>query len=278
MAGRALVLGGGGITGIAWELGMLTGLAEAGVDLCAADVVIGTSAGSVVGAQVTSGVSVQELYAAQLDAYGDATAARMGRWAMARYGWEMLRTRDPRKYRARIGRMARRTRTTSEADRRDVIGARLHAHLWPARRLLITAVDAHSGEFVAFDRESGVGLVEAVAASCAVPGVWPPISINGEYWVDGGIRSPANADLAAGYDRVVVLAPLTAGAGPIATVADQVAGLREHASVALVSPNRAALQAIGRNVLDPARRAPAARAGRAQAGAEVATVHEVWST
>jgi NTE family protein len=160
-----------------------------------------------------------------------------------------------------------------------VIGRRLPVHEWPRRALRIAAVDAHTGEFVALDRDAGVPLVEAVAASCAVPGIWPPVSTGGRRFIDGGVRSPANADLAAGYARVVVLAPVVRGLGPMVGVDAQVAALRaDGARVAVVSPDTAAVAAIGRNVLDPARRAGAARAGRAQSAAVVAEVATVWGT
>jgi NTE family protein len=122
-----------------------------------------------------------------------------------------------------------------------------------------------------------VPLVDAVAASCAVPGVWPPVTIDGRRWIDGGMRSSANADLAEGYERVVVLAPIPTGFGPMTRVADQVARLRAAgARVATVTPDRAARRAIGRNVLDPARRAVSARAGYAQAAAVTAEIRAVW--
>jgi NTE family protein len=277
MAGRALVVGGGGVTGVAWEFGMVAGLAEAGVDLSTADLVVGTSAGAVVGSQVAGGVPVEEMYARQLAGYGSEIPAQMGVAALARYAWAMIRSRDPQQVRARIGRMALAAKTAPEAERRRVIESRLRMQAWPDRRLLISAVDAETGEFVLFDRESGVSLVDAVAASTAVPGVWPPVSINGRRWIDGGIRSAANADAAAGYERIVVLAPITTGYGPMPRVADQVAELRRQGRVALVWPDRAARQAIGRNVLDPARRAPAARAGRAQAAAVAEAVADVWT-
>jgi NTE family protein len=127
------------------------------------------------------------------------------------------------------------------------------------------------------DRYAGVPLVEAVAASCAVPGVWPPVSTGGRRLIDGGVRSPANADLAAGHDRVVVLAPIVRALGPMLQVRDQVAALRaDGAQVVLVCPDATALAAIGRNVLDPAKRAAAARAGRVQAAAAAAEVESVW--
>jgi NTE family protein len=198
--------------------------------------------------------------------------ATLGRWA-----WAILGTRNPAAAGARLGRLALSTRTISEAERRAVIASRLPAHEWPDRRLLVTAVDAATGERTAFDRDSGVPLVDAVAASCAVPGVWPPVTIDGRRWIDGGVHSPANADLAASCGRIVVIAPTPAGFGPIAGVARQVAELRRHATVVAVSPDRAARAAIGRNVLDPAHRAPAARAGRAQAAAVLDAVAEVWN-
>jgi NTE family protein len=277
MAGRALVLGGGGVTGVAWELGILAGLAQHGVDLSQADLVVGTSAGSVVGAQLTSGVSVGELYAAQLAPPGTEIAARMGLRAMLRFGWVLVRSRDPVQARARFGRMALATRTVSPAERRAVIEARLPSADWPPRRLLVTAVDAESGEFAVFDAASGVALVDAVGASCAVPGVWPPVSINGRRWIDGGMRSAANVDLAAGCERIVVIAPLVRGFATMPSVARQVAELRSAGrAVVVVSPDQAALAAIGRNVLDAAHRAPAARAGHAQSAAVTAEVAAVW--
>jgi NTE family protein len=142
--------------------------------------------------------------------------------------------------------------------------------------LVVTAVDADTGEFSAFDRDSGVPLLEAVAASCAVPGVYPPVTIGGRRYVDGGMRSAANTDLAEGYDRVVVLAPIPRGLGPMASVDRHVAGLAD-ARVAVVSPDAASRTAIGRNVLDPAARAPSARAGREQGRAVAERVGQAWS-
>jgi NTE family protein len=276
---RALVLGGGGITGIAWEIGVLAGLAEAGVDLTGADLVVGTSAGSVVGAQLTSGADLEMLFARQLDPPTGEQAARMTRAALARYGWAVLRSRgDDVGFRRRVGALALAAEqaglTPTEQERLDVIGSRLVSREWPDRDLRITAVDAESGEFRVLDRTSGVPLLQAVAASCAVPGVYPPVTIDGRRYVDGGMRSAANADLAEGHDRVVVLAPIPRGMGPLASVDAQVTGM--VARVAVVSPDDASRRAIGRNVLDPAARAGSARAGRAQAADVAAEVTEVW--
>jgi NTE family protein len=276
----ALVLGGGGITGIAWEIGVLAGLADAGVDLSTADLVVGTSAGSVVGAQLTCGAELEAMYERQLEPPSAEKPARMTRADLARYVWAMLRSRGREDdFRRRIGRLALAAEkaglTPTEEERLAVIGARLVSREWPERRLTITAIDAETGEFHAFGSTSGVPLLLAVAASCAVPGVYPPVTIGGRRYVDGGMRSAANADLAAEHERVVVLAPLPRGVGPLASVDAHVSGM--VAKVAVVSPDAACRAAIGRNVLDPAARAPSARAGRAQAAAVAERVAEAWT-
>jgi NTE family protein len=277
MTRRALVLGGGGITGIAWAWGVLAGLAEAGITLGDADLVVGTSAGSVVGAQIANGLDPSVRYKAQLEPPDGEVAAALGPGLMFRFALAIVGSRAPQRVRQRIGRLSQQADTAAtEQERVAVIESRLPVKDWPAaRRLAITAVDTETGGFRVFDRESGVPLVLAVAASCAVPGVWPPVTIDGRRYMDGGVRSGTNADLAAGYDKVVVLAPLPRGFGPMAGAAEQVRELGGQA--ALVTPDTAALKAFGRNVLDPAARAAAARAGLAQAPSVVETVRATWT-
>lgn len=278
MGRRALVLGGGGVTGIAWETGLIAGLAERGIDLAAADLIVGTSAGSVVGADIASGQEPEALYRAQLAPPDPEPAARIGWGSVARLLWVMSTSADPVRGRARLGRWALAARTMPEAERRKVFEARLPTSDWPARPLEVTAVDAHTGEFMVFDSAGDAGLVDAVGASCAVPGIWPPVTIGGRRFIDGGVRSLANADLAAGYDQVVIIAPAPAGIRHMPSPGRQAAALAASgSSVVLVRPDRAAMQAIGRNVLDLSRRAAAARAGRNQAAAEAAAVQAVWS-
>jgi NTE family protein len=262
---------------VAWETGFLAGLAEAGVDLTSADLVVGTSAGSVVGAQILSGVTLEELYAKQLaDATGE-IAARMSVGATARFVMYALWPGEAQRGRARLGHAASRAHTVPETVRRDVIAGRLPSPDWPARALKITAVDAWTGEARTFDRESGVTLLDAVAASCAVPLVWPPITIGGRRYIDGGVRSVANADLAAGCDRVVVLAPVTVALRPSGRISRQLASLGADVRSVVVSPDAQARRAIGSNSLDPSRRAASARAGREQAASVADSVREVWS-
>ena len=209
---KALVLGGGGVTGIAWEIGILAGLAERGVDLTDADLVVGTSAGSVVGVDVRSGTSLADLYEKQTQPPGsNEIYARMGLGVTIKYVRAMVLTRKPEVARARVGAMALRTKTVSEEARRRVIESRLPIQQWPAGRLQITALDALTGDLVVFDAASERRLLDAVGASCAVPGIWPPVTINGRRYIDGGVRSAANADLAAGCDRIIIIAPLVSG-------------------------------------------------------------------
>jgi NTE family protein len=147
---------------------------------------------------------------------------------------------------------------------------------WPERDLRITAVDTASGEFTVFTRASGVDLVAAVAASCAVPTVWPPVEIGGRTYMDGGMRSTANVDVAAGAERVVVLAPLPRSVSRKASIRAQLERVAPRAW-SVVTPDAEALAAFGRNLLDPARRSVAAEAGLRQARDLVEQVGGVWA-
>ncbi|MGC9669760.1 patatin-like phospholipase family protein [Planosporangium sp. 12N6] len=142
---------------------------------------------------------------------------------------------------------------------------------------MIIAVDAASGERVPFSNNGEVSLIDAVAASAAAPGFRPPVRIGGRVYIDGGVASCANADLATGYDRVLVISPVASGSGPIPSVKAQVAELEKTTRVALVVPDRASRRAMGRNPMDITRRADAARAGRAQGTAVAAEIGKVWS-
>ncbi|MDQ8706488.1 patatin-like phospholipase family protein [Streptomyces sp. LHD-70] len=278
MAETALVLGAGGLSGVGWEIGVLHGLAEAGVDLSDADLVVGSSAGSVVGAQLTSGkLTLPELYERQLADPAGEIPGQLGAGLVLKYARAVLGSRTPEAYGRKLGALAVAADTGDEASRREVIARRLVSHRWPERRLLVTAVDAATGELRAFDAASGVPVVDAVAASCAVPGVWPAVTIEGRKWIDGGIHSCANVHLATGYARVVVLAPQPAGGGPLPSPRRQAERLAaEGARVTVITPNAEARRAFGRRTLDPSRRAPAARAGLAQAAAWVGEVGRVW--
>lgn len=275
---HALVLGGGGVAGIAWMTGLLAGLAEAGQDITGADVLIGTSAGSVVAAQLGSGRPLADLLARQIDPARQTAEipAQVNLAQMAaEMGAELAGVTSPTEMLRRIGAYAVAARTVSETDRRSVVESRLPVHDWPERALRITAVDVQTGELRVFDRDSGVGLIDAVAASCAVPGVWPSVTIGARRYMDGGVRSADNADLAAGYSRITVVSPLGYNAPipspmPLRAVVGQ---LRDGGSeVIVLAPDADSAAAMGANPLDPSTRTPAAQAGRAQGRAGLAPV------
>ena len=301
----ALVLGGGGAAGQAWQIGIIAGLADAGLDLTqAADLVIGTSAGATTAAQVRSGIPAAALLAAVLSGparpaghsrkrppslpmatvfermraiSAAATSAAGLQRAMGAFGLECDATLAP----------------TAE-QRRATVAARLPSHQWPQRPMIVVAINAHTGELAAFDRDCGAGLVDAVTASTALPGLTPTHLINGTRYIDGGVRSTDNADLASGYANVVVLSPLGGrsqrpsepGADPAGQfeglrrppqwgtdLASQAQALRKQGShVEVITPDTDSRAAMGTNQMDPATRIPTARAGFTQGKQEAARV------
>jgi NTE family protein len=266
---RALVLGGGGVAGIAWETGFLMGLCDAGLDvIAAADRFIGTSAGSAVAAQVTSGTPIHELYERQVSGAGtkheiaaDFDADSM----MMTFGRIVAKVVPGPLMNRAIGEYALHARTVPESVRRDVIAARLPSHDWPDRDLRLTAIDARSGKLRVFTASDGVELIDAVAASCAVPGIWPPVTIEDRRYIDGGMRSGSNADLAAECHDVLVVSPMA----ELPMIAPEVKAaidlLHQDARVAWVQADEASTAAMGGNPLDPSSAPPSAEAGRAQA-------------
>lgn len=285
--GTALVLGGGGVTGIAWMLGLLTALKQAGVDVTGAELVVGTSAGSVVGAQITSGKDLEEYYAAQL-VDPSQTGERAVEFDAEKFQQIMINLVreigfNPQALRAGLGKLALTAETVPEEVRLDIIRSRLPSQEWPDRKLLINAVDAENGDWQVFDRDSEVPLYQAVAASCAVPVVWPTVTIKGRRYMDGGMRSGTNADLAKGYAKVLVIAPIVMPDDAPALFGSNLKMEKEMLTgqgsrVLVLNPDQAALDAIGLNVLDPARREPAAKAGLAQGHTLIEQVRDFWTS
>ena len=281
---KALVLGGGGVAGIAWEVGVLAGLLEHGIPVDEADLVVGTSAGSVVAATLRFGL-IPRAFEQQLvpvpDAPGDGGS---GGFDGAGF-FEVLENAakgaaSVEEARARVGVFARAvTGGESEEVRIARFAERFPTDGWPSGKLNVTAVDAIDGAFRLFDADSGVQLARAVAASCAVPGVWSPVTIEGRPYMDGGMRGGTNADVAAGYGRVLVLAcfpePDTSPLGP--SLAEAVRALETSADVSVVVADANALAAFGMNPLLLSSRAPSAAAGRAQADAIAADIDRFWN-
>ncbi|MGW3117357.1 patatin-like phospholipase family protein [Streptomyces sp. NPDC001107] len=275
--GRALVIGGGGVAGIAWATGLLAGLADGGVDVTDADFLLGTSAGSVVAAQIGSGAELSELLRAQVDPALQREELKPREGALAA-AFEFVakvaaEVTDPVERLRRIGEMALAAETVTEAERRPVIEGRLPSHSWPERPLGVVAVNAATGKTRLFDRAAGVGLVDAVSASCAIPGVWPATTIGHERYIDGGVRSLTNLDLAADHARTLVVAPLP---DPVLE-ADAAAIAGRGGLIEVVVPDEHSLAAFGPDPLSPAGRAPAGNAGHAQGRAAAEAIAALWN-
>lgn len=263
------MLAGGGLAGIAWETGILCGIADESPQtaeaLLDADVLVGTSAGSTVAAQLISGLTLDALYERQLETSTTELNPNVGIEQITElFLTAMTQPGSKTEKLQRIGSVALSTQTVPEIVRREVIEHRLPEHDWPQRELRISAIDTATGELVSLDRNSGVNLVDAVAASCAVPGVWPPVTIGGARYMDGGVGSTVNLELAADCDVVVALlpqgrtSPSPFGTGAVEEIDDF------PGSVHAVFAEDEAVQAFGPNPLDPACRAPSAQAGREQ--------------
>jgi NTE family protein len=290
---RALVLGGGGSAGNAWLIGVIAGLCDAGLDVTETDLIIGTSAGSTAAAQITSTTSSQ-LLADILSAAPQQRTRPIGSDGgrvptepavdhMRRTSEIIAAAEDATDMRRRLGAAALEMAAASDGSEqtrwRATVAARLHNQHWPRRPMRITAVDAYTGEPVVFDRHSGVELVDAVAASCASGFAY---SIGNNRYIDGGYRrSSENADLAAGYERVLVLSPLSGRTrAPLEWgmhLAVQVDELRASgSSVETILPDRDSLDAFGVNMMDPSTRPPAAQAGCNQGKALAEQLTVFW--
>jgi NTE family protein len=291
---RALVLGGGGASGNAWLIGVIAGLFDAGLDVTEASLIVGTSAGSTAAAQVT-GAPPTQLFGDILSApprrqtapiVSDATQVpvRPGADHMERTGRIINAAEDAADMRRKMGAAALEMEGASDksvqAQWRTTVAARLPKQDWPQQRMLITAVDAHTGELVVFDRHGGVDLVDAVAASCAGGFAY---SIGENAYIDGGYRADVNADLAAGHGRVLIIPPLgDRTRKPLAWglhLAAQVDELRAGGSrVETILPDSDSINAlgIGMNLMDLSTRRPSAQAGYNQGKAAAERLTEFW--
>jgi NTE family protein len=298
MGDIALVLGGGGSAGHAWTIGVIAGLAEAGIDMTkVADLVIGTSSGANAAAQVRSGRPPADLFTAIVSESGGAVGQKGRSDAMSVLDPNLERMRAISATATSVSELQRLMGTFGlESDpmfepevgerRRSLVVARLPRAEWPDRPMIIVAVNAHTGELVTFNKDSGVELVDAAIAATALPGVGPTHSINGSRYISGGVRSADNADLASGYANVVVISPLGGRTGALpegqfqglhrpagADLASEVEVLRKQGShVEVITPDLDSRGAMGINQMDLTTRIPSARAGFAQGKTEAARV------
>ena len=280
---RALVLGGGGVAGIAWEYGLIAGLAEQGIHLDQADLVVGTSAGSVVGATLLSG-GAEAAFASQSvpiefdeSAMSNFNVAEM----MQAFSDAATNSTSEQGALAALGEYARSVPESAmpEEVRLGMVAAQLPSPEWPEGAFRVTAVNATDGAFIVFDATSGVELPRAIMASCSVPGVGPTTLIDGTPYMDGGTRSGTNADVAAGFDRVLVIAcspePEVSGFGP--TLSQASASLREHSDVLVIEADEASIAAFGPNPLLMSTRGASAAAGYAQSAQVTEAVKAFWN-
>ena len=281
--GMTLVCGGGGVWGVAWMTGVAMGLLDAGINLSDAAAMVGTSAGSVVSAQLSSGLLIADLFERQTNPARQPREPAPAAGSMDRLLDLMQRSwRNDRERVRAFCELALQAETISPAGRRANIITRLGlpGPEWPQKPLSITAVDTETMELVVFTARSSVPLVDAVAASCAVPGVWPPTPIEGRRYVDGGVWRTENAHLAQGSKAALVLAPFGRVAGSArdgSGLDTDVAQLEEEGTlVVVISADEAALQAMAPGALDPATRMPAAEAGRKQGQREAAKARKAF--
>ena len=295
-AGVTLVLGAGGIVGHAWHAGVLAGVLE-GTDWDArsADVVIGTSAGSMVGALLRAGIGPTDLAARATGGTVSSEARRILESAgMAGPPQGPPAPRPPRVLRPSSLGMLGRAATTfrpgllAGALPRGAVDpgyaglvGRLFTSGWPSTPLWLNAVRLRDGRRVTFGKEADAGgdVGTAVAASCAIPGYYAPVTVAGEEYVDGGVHSPTNADLAAdGPGLVVVSSPMSVGRGALrprpelvgrlthrAALRREVAGLRRAGRTVVTfqpGPDDLAVMGGGANALDVGRRDRVARQAR----------------
>ena len=264
------MLAGGGLAGIGWETGILRGIADETPQTAKAlldlDVMVGTSAGSTVAAQLGSGLALDVLFDRQTAASSTELNPGFGVDEITELFVTAMLIPNATKAEKlqKIGAVALSTQTVTEAVRRNVIAERLPSHDWPDRVLRISAIDTATGELVTFDRNSGVALVDAVAASCAVPGVWPPVTIGERRYMDGGVGSSVNMGLANDCDLAVVLVP-SGQSAPSPFGGGAAEEIEAYGASAFgVFADDESIAAFGPNPLDPACRKPSALAGREQ--------------
>ena len=278
---RALVLGGGGAVGVGWQTGLLTGLREADVDLAEAEAVIGTSAGALVGALLSSGRDITDALTslAALGQIIDPGTLAAGDEAFLSARRQASLATDPRQVLRAIGHAAHDASTPAE-DTYLGLFATLDAAVWPAG-FRCTAIDTGTGDLVVWDQGSGVPLLQAVAASCSLPMLFPTVTIKGRRDMDGGILNHLNATAAPPADVLLVLSrhPLGFhGAGAArppdlsdATANAELAQLRETRRLIAIEPDFSDIEAQA-NMMDPNLTVQAIQIGKRQARREAPAI------
>jgi NTE family protein len=283
--------------GVAWEVGLAAGLEQEGVRLVDADLFVGTSAGSIVGAMLALGRPTAELLATQHAIASEKAPAgtKGGAFDLAPLMQEFIKLytseAPPQQLRADIGHFALGAKVALTED--EWLATFENNELiamgkWPAKPYECTAVNAETGEFVTWSKDSGVPIARAIASSCCVPGIFPPVTINGRRYIDGGMKSATNAELAAGYDRVIVVS-VTAGMERAANAFPAIAArfkqrmddelgaiTSKGGQVEMIIPDDESQAAFGTNLMDFSRRGEIADAGLRQGKLEAARLRDFW--
>jgi NTE family protein len=281
---RALILAAGGYVASSWEIGVVAGMADVGLDVRNADLFVGTSAGARVALELTSGRALEDIYQQRATPSAPSPQRPSGPaidWARIRAGVDAAKQAggSPAEILKRYGALAFEVAVGTGSDRRATVAGQLPIQAWPERRVLIPVVDAETGKRRAFDRQSGIDLADAVIATTASFGA-VPLAFEGHHYIDGGYYSSDNADLAIGYERVLILALRSPPeAMRLVPVEAGVAALRATgAEVEVIHPDEETLAALAPTggQMNPASGQPAAIAGRRQGRAVAEHIAAFW--
>jgi len=271
---RAVVLGAGAVVGTAWTLGLAAGLRRHGVELTDGDLIVGTSAGAIVGTILTTGQNLEAIATRQTNVEWETTPISTTRRLDEVFTILADTSLDAIAARRRIGQLAVFDGLEPEESHLARIEALITPCDWSHHNLLITAVDADTGDLTAWNRTSGVPLLQAVAASTAMPGLYPPITINGHRYLDAGIRSATNADLAVGACQLIVVDPV-AHLFPRDHLTNELAMV--HANTVIdITPDHAAMDAYGHDPLDQRAWPSCYGAGLRQSVDAAAKIRDTW--
>jgi NTE family protein len=286
---NALVLGGGGPVGVTWETALLAGLAESGVDLTTADQIVGTSAGSIVGARIALGESPADLLLTGNTAVDGAAGTDASNidpevfMAMGIAMWEALSGSKPMTEAiGQLGRMSAEATTIPEEQFVDLIASGVLADAWPDRDYRCTAVDIETGEFTVWSAASGAPLCRAVASSCSVPAIFPPITIDGRRYMDGGVVSGTNATLVEGAEKVVIISVMSRAMPVVGDLLrkgldEEIAKLEASgAAVEMIEFDDATVEVVAGNLMAFDNTEAVAAVGLAQGRVEAERIGALW--
>ena len=248
---RALVLGGGGITGIAWESGVLAALIENGMKISQIDKIFGTSAGAFVGAVLSNNQDMKSYYHYLNENKDPNEQTKLKKEVYEMWRQAYIQGGNNQESIGRLlGEMIDQVQPViSMKERKKAIAKRLNDSKWTSQ-LVITAINARTGQLETINQQIGMDLIDSVAASEAVPGLWPHVTMNGKDYIDGGMVSSTNACLAKDFKQILIIAPLTQKIGKLPNVFDDEITLSNTSDVYTITPDEFSKSIIGDNIYD----------------------------